>query len=126
MQSYIISYHKSLLPLKNLIEVAVSAINDIQDAIVAGKIPSEEATVITSPALSIVVGSISRDELAEATFGGSEDHGSFRMPSQDVLNQAMEHALGTTVNMKVTVRLQLLYVYLPLFYEMIVTIWFIL
>ncbi|NP_999802.1 receptor for egg jelly 2 protein precursor [Strongylocentrotus purpuratus] len=88
---------------KNLIEVTVSAVNDIQDAIVAGKIPSEAATVITSPALSIAVGSISRDELAEATFGGSEeDLGSFRMPSDDVLNQTMAHVNGTTVSMKMS------------------------
>lgn len=87
----------------------MSAINDIQDAIVAGKIPSEEATIITSPTLSIAVGSIGRDKLSEATFRGSNDDddggglGSFTMPSQDgVLDDTLNSVNGTVISMQVS------------------------
>ncbi|NP_999801.1 receptor for egg jelly 3 precursor [Strongylocentrotus purpuratus] len=94
---------------KELTEAAVSAINDIQDAIVAGKIPSEEATIITSPTLSIAVGSISRDMLSEATFRGSDEDdvdgglGSFTMPSRDgVLDDTLDSVNGTVISMQMS------------------------
>ncbi|XP_063951182.1 sperm receptor for egg jelly-like isoform X5 [Lytechinus pictus] len=85
---------------KNLMEVAMSTTSDIQDAIVAGKIPSEEATIITSPMLSLAVGSISKDKLAETTFRGSETTGSFRMPSAEDIHHSMEHVHDTVISIK--------------------------
>ncbi|XP_041454654.1 polycystic kidney disease protein 1-like 2 [Lytechinus variegatus] len=90
-------------PNKNLTKVALSAINDIQDAIVVGKIPSEEATIITSPTLSLALGSISKEKLAETTFGGSDDDGigRFEMPSQEgVLDDTLSNVNGTVVSLQ--------------------------
>ncbi|XP_072169256.1 polycystin-1-like protein 2 [Diadema setosum] len=56
---------------RNFTKGALSAISDIQDAVLAGKVPQEEATIITSQSLSLAVARVSKDQLTTASLAES-------------------------------------------------------
>ncbi|XP_071487966.1 polycystin-1-like protein 2 [Diadema antillarum] len=65
------SQSKTTSQARNFTKGALSAISDIQDVVVAGKVPQEEATIITSQSLSLAVARVSKDQLTTASLAES-------------------------------------------------------